>query len=153
MAFSALVWLAIGLLIMGLEIVVPGFVLFWFGVGGLLTSLFVFTRILPAGSAELQWSFFFVSSLLFLFIWHRYMKKHFSRDIVDEVRDPTIQGLLGRVIKPIAPGMPGEVELYDNFHGLRRWQAESEDDLGEGDEVRVMEARGIKLLVTRNTAK
>ena len=35
-------WLILGIFIMGLEIILPGFVIFWFGVGGILTSFCFF---------------------------------------------------------------------------------------------------------------
>ncbi len=147
MPLSPLIWISIGFIIMGLEIVVPGFVLFWFGAGALLTALFVVLGLLP--NAELQWGFFFVSSLLFLAGWHLYFKKHFRRVIVDEDRDPTIRDLKGRVTKEILKDIPGEVELYSPFHGIKKWQAESDVTIMVGEEVVVKESRGIKLVVNK----
>lgn len=149
MALSPLIWFAIGLVCVGLEIVMPGFVIFWLGVGGLLTSLGVFIGLIPAGSAEFQWAFFFISSLLFLVLWHFYFKRFFKQDVVDETRDPTISELSGRVVKAILGDIPGEVELHTYYHGIKRWQAEAGTTIDEGEEVRVIEARGIRLFVER----
>lgn len=149
MAFSPFIWLAIGLVFLSLEIVVPGFVVFWLGVGGVITSVGVFLGVIPAGSAEAQWLVFLLSSLSLLLGWHFYFKKYFGNQVVDDARDPSVSGLRGRVVKAIAPGIPGEVELYSNYHGIRRWQAEADEALYEDDEVDVLEARGIRLYVKR----
>ncbi len=149
MALSPLIWLATGLVIMGIEILVPGFVVFWFGAGAILTAVMVFFHIIPSDSAVLQWSFFFLSSLGFLALWHFYMKKHFRGKVNDDVRDPTITELRGRVTKAIVPGIPGQVELYSVFHGIKSWQAESDEVLDENEEIRVVESRGIRLLVAK----
>lgn len=148
MELSWITWLAIGLLLMALEIVVPALVLFWFGVGAVLAALFVLIGVLS--SAEAQWIFFFLSSLAFLAFWHFYLKKHFRKDREDDYLDPTLTNLLGTVTREIRPGIPGEVELHHNFHGLKKWTAESGENIGAGEEVVVLEAKGIKLVVKRN---
>jgi membrane protein implicated in regulation of membrane protease activity len=149
MAFSPFIWLAAGILIMGLEILVPGFVLFWFGIGGVVTSLLVFLTIIPEDNAIAQWVSFFLTSFLFLAVWHFYAGKFFQKNLTDETGDPTLQNLRGRVVRTVMPGVPGEVELYSGFHGIKKWQAEAEEILEEGDEIRVLEARGIKLFVQK----
>ena len=73
MALSPIVWLAVGLTLFAAEVLVPGFVVFWFGVGGVLTALLVYLRLLA--SAEAQWLFFFVSSFAFLGLWFGYLEE------------------------------------------------------------------------------
>jgi len=147
MNLSPLVWLAVGIVIMAMEILLPGFVIFWFGLGGLLTALGVYTGLLR--SAEAQWLFFFVSSLALLGLWFGVLKKKLAGGKTADSRDPTLIDLKGVCTRAVRPGMPGEVELYDNFHGIKNWQAESADDIPEGEEIRVVEARGIKLVVAK----
>ena len=149
MAFSPLVWLAIGLVIMALEIFIPGFIIFWFGAGGVITALCIFTGILPENGAEFQWMFFFLSSLVLLGIWQGFLKKRFSSGVVDASRDATLVNLHGKATKRIVPGIPGEVELYSLFHGIKIWQAESEEIIEKDDEIFVHDADGIKLVVKR----
>lgn len=149
MALSPITWLAIGIILMALEIIMPGFIIFWFGAGGLLTSLFVYTGIIPALSAEWQWIFFFLASLAMLGVWQVLLKKRFQGSVIDSSRDATLQNIRGSVTKIIAPGMPGEVELYTVYHGIKKWQAESAETLEAGDEIVVTDANGIKLIVKR----
>lgn len=147
MALSPIVWLAIGFVLMTIEIIMPGFIIFWFGAGGLLTSLFVYTGIISPVSAEGQWIFFFLSSLIFLGLWQVFFKKRFQSSVVDPSRDATLQNIRGRVTSRITPGIPGEVELYTVYHGIKKWQAESAEVIEAGDEVVVTDANGIKLIV------
>lgn len=151
MALSPLLWLAVGIIIMAMEIIVPGFVIFWFGLGGVLTALCVYIGLL--GSADAQWIFFFISSLFFLGLWFGFFRKKFSRGGADDSRDPTLVMLRGVCTKSIKPGIPGEVDLFDKYMGLKTWQAESAEDIREGTEVTVIEARGIKLVVKTHDGK
>lgn len=147
LAFKPLVWLAIGFGLMALEILAPGFVVFWFGIGGMVTALLVWIGVLP--TAEWQWLVFFVSSSAFLSFWHFYLKKFFKKEVVDEVRDPTLLNLKGTAAKRIEKDRPGEVELFQPFHGIRRWKASSEETILEGEEIQVLEAEGVHLKVEK----
>ena len=146
--FPPAVWLAVGIVIMGLEIVVPGFVIFWFGLGGVLTAFFVFIRVLV--TPESQWLFFFVSSLFFLGLWWLVLKRFFkSRNAKDDARDPTLTSLKGKAVSKIEPNIPGKVELYESYHSLKLWKAESKETIIEGEEINVLEANGITLVVEK----
>ena len=77
--FSWGVWLAIGLVLMGVEIIMPGFVIFWFGIGGIITAFL--TRFMLLNSPEMQWLVFFGSSLAFLASWFLYFKRILKKRI------------------------------------------------------------------------
>lgn len=147
MAFSSIIWFAIGIIIMALEIFMPGFIIFWFGAGGVLTSLFVFIGIIPVENGNAQWLFFFLSSLAFLGLWQVVFKKRFQSNVIDPSRDATLQNVRGKALSRITPGIPGEVELYTAFHSIKKWEAESAEIIEAGDEVIVTDANGIKLIV------
>ncbi|HRZ25453.1 MAG TPA: NfeD family protein [Spirochaetota bacterium] len=147
MSFSPIVWLASGIIIMACEIFIPGFIIFWFGAGGILTALFIFIGIIPENNAEWQWIFFFISSFALLGFWQLILRKKFQRNTVDVSRDATLVNLRGKAISRIEPGIPGEVELYSLFHGIKKWQAESDETIESGEEITVIDAKGIKLIV------
>jgi len=147
MAFSPIIWFAIGIILMALEIILPGFIIFWFGAGGLLTAFFVYIGVISPSIAEWQWIFFFLASLSMLGVWQVILKKRFQGRVIDSSRDATLQNIRGRVISRITPGIPGEVELYTGYHGIKKWQAESADIIEAGDEIVVTDANGIKLIV------
>jgi inner membrane protein len=140
-------WLSAGLLLMALEIVVPGFFIFWFGAGAILTALGVFLGMNPAGAST--WFLFFGSSFGFLMIWHFLLKRYFGKTVTDTVRDPTLAELKGVAAEEIRPGHVGEVELFRAYHSLKKWRAESADTIEPGDEVEVIEAKGVRLVVRK----
>lgn len=141
-------WIAIGLGLMGLEVLVPGFVIFWFGAGAILVA-FLTALGIYAGQAW-QWASFFLASLAFLALWHTVLRPRFGRTTVDERRDPTVSGQTGTVVSEIRPGAPGEVELSVPLYGIRRWQAMSDQELTPGDPIIVIEAEGVRLHVTHS---
>lgn len=145
---TPLIWLAIGVILMAVEIVAPGFIIFWFGLGAALTALLSFTGITE--SETVQWLIFFSSSILFLTLWFGVLKKRLQTGVEDDQRDPTLFNLHGKCITRIEPGKPGEVELYESYHGLTRWKAESAGIIELNDEIQVLEASGIKLIVKKN---
>ncbi len=65
-------WWALGGVLGALEIVVPGFVLFWLGLAGILVGLMLL--VWPDLSLQLQLLSFAVFSVLSVMVWHRWMR-------------------------------------------------------------------------------
>ena len=86
--------------------------------------------------------------MIFLALWFGVLKKRFYPQ-KEEERDPTLIHLSGKCIVHIEKGRPGEVELYESYHGLTKWKAESSETISEGEEIQVVEASGIKLIVKK----
>lgn len=57
-------------------------------------------------------------------------------------RDNTILGMVGRVVKPIAPDSPGTINVDGEL-----WTAVSEQELASNQEVVVVERQGLRLVV------
>ena len=142
---TPVLWLALGVILIALEIIIPGFIIFWFGLGGIITALFSFTGIIQ--DEVYLWILFFASSMIFLTIWFTLLKKYFNPK--EEERDPTLIHLKGKCTVNIEKGRPGEVELYESFHGLTKWKAEASETISEGEEIQVIETSGIKLIVKK----
>ena len=142
---TPVIWLAIGVILIALEIIIPGFIIFWFGLSGIITAFFSFSGIIE--DALYLWMLFFGSSIVFLILWFGLLKKYFNPQ--KDERDPTLINLSGKCTTHIEKGRPGEVELYESYHGLTKWKAESSETILEGEEIRVVEASGIKLIVEK----
>lgn len=142
---SAVVWLVIGIVLAALEAIVPGTVIVWFGLGGVLTA--AVTRLGMLSEPVAQIIFFFVSSLVLLVGWITFARKYFVKPSEGNDRDPTLSELRGKATRDIAPGAPGEVELATSYHGLKRWAAESAHAIASGDRIRVIESSGVRLVV------
>ena len=139
------IWLALGLILIAVETVLPGFIIFWFGLSGIITAIFSFTGIIQ--NETYLWILFFGSSLTFLALWFGLLKKYFYPQ--EDERDPTLINLRGKCTESIEKGRPGEVALYESYHGLTKWKAESDETILEGEEIHVVEASGIKLMVKK----
>ena len=144
---SPLIWLAVGAVLVAVEILAPGFIIFWFGLASLITSFLTFIGLVEA--IEYQLFIFFVSSAIFLFLWFGLLRKRFQKESDDDKRDPTLAKLRGKCIAPIGSGRPGEVELYEAYHGLTKWKADSSEMVEIDDEIIVVESSGIKLVVKK----
>ena len=142
---TPVIWLALGVFLIAMEIVLPGFIIFWFGLSGIITAFFSFTGIIQ--NEIYLWFLFFGSSVTFLALWFGLLKKRFKPQ--EDERDPTLFNLRGKCTTHIEKGRPGEVELYESYHGLTKWKAESSETISEGEEIHVVEASGIKLLVKK----
>jgi inner membrane protein len=135
------VWFIIGLVLFLLELVLPGFVIFFFGVGAWLTALLC---LIANPGLNLQAIVFAVTSILSLVALRKIIQKKFfyskdelSRDVEDE-----FSGREAVAISDFGPGKNGKVE----FKGTQ-WTAESSSAVREGDRVVIKEKENFKLFV------
>lgn len=149
MATSPFIWLIAGFIIMALEILVPGFILFWFGFAAFLTSIISFLNLIE--EALYLWICFFCISAATLILWHFYLKNisFFKRNTQDEYRDISLANLKGIVITEIKINKPGRIKLNQAYHGISEWKAEAKEDIALNEEVSVLDSDGIKLIVEK----
>ncbi len=124
-------WLLIGLGLLFLEMLIPGVVILFFGIGALLVGVLCFFIPMPL---SLQLLVFMASSLLFLFALRKWAKLIFVGREGDDGKDVN-SALIGTraVVKVGAPaGRRARVELNGT-----EWTAEAETDLEEGQVVHV----------------
>ncbi len=135
-------WLYAGAALMFLEILSPGFVIFFFGlaaatVGGLLFVV--------EFSATVQVILFTVLSLAYLFTLRRFVRGVFMGDTQETPSiDDEFKGRLGEVVAEIRPDLPGRVLVGD-----AEWTAEAGETLAPGTKVRVVARRNLTLRVER----
>lgn len=136
-----LVWFIIGLALFLLELVMPGFVIFFFGVGAWFTALLC---LIANPGINLQAIVFGVTSILSLLLLRKMIQKRFfyskeelSREVEDE-----FSGREGIALTELIPGRTGKVE----FKGTQ-WKAESESEIAEGQKVIILKKDSFKLIV------
>lgn len=141
--FSPAFWWALaGIILMICEFAVPGLILFFFGLGALITALLAW---LFDFSLTVQLGVFAAASLVSLFTLRRLLKTIFTgRETAssEDALSETLAGEEGVVSERIQPGMPGKVKL----HGTD-WKAESEETLEAGQAVVVENQRSLTLVV------
>lgn len=142
-----LFWILLGLVMIGSEFLVPGFVLFFFGAGAIFTG--VLSWIIPGveQSFAAQALIWIASSSISLGALRRYVKPVFSGSFLkrsDEDRKPV--GEHGTVIERIDPETEGRIR----YQGTS-WRAISYDETLEPDErVEIMRKDGMTFVVTRS---
>lgn len=135
--FSALFWLILGVALMLLEMALPGFVIFFFGVGALVVSGAV---LLGLENINIQMLIFIFVSLLTLIIFRSKGKKYFEGKVSGRNQtDESIENIIGQKVTAITDIIPGKIDGKVEFHGTH-WNAISDENI-EKDSVLIIESR------------
>lgn len=137
-------WLLVGALLMFGEIMTPGFVMFFFGLGASLTGLvLVISPEMPVWAQALLFSVASVVGLAFL---RRYVKAFFGmkEDLGRQEIDDGFAGKIARVTADVTPTVTGRVILGD-----AEWDATADVFIGAGSDVRVLSRTNLTLKVEK----
>lgn len=142
----ALYWLIIGVMLFFLEMAVPGFILVFFGLGALVTSLAAW---LTPISIVWQLALFMCASLLFLFGLRKSIQnKFFAPTLKDGEADDDVMravpGDKGVVSMTIAPPAEGRI----NYSGTS-WRASADEKIDEGEIVTIVCQRDLVIHVEK----
>jgi membrane protein implicated in regulation of membrane protease activity len=101
-------WLALGLVLMVIELVTPsGFFVMFFGLGAL--SVGVLTRLGMAGPPWMEWLLFTVFSLVYVLLFRGRLQQRVQSSAIGNV--DTLVGEIALPRERIAPGGVGRVDL------------------------------------------
>ncbi|MGD0583482.1 MAG: NfeD family protein [Bacteroidales bacterium] len=136
-----LLWFLIGLLLFLLELVVPGFIIFFFGFGAWVTALLC---LIAHPGTNLQIIIFAVTSVLSLIALRRMLQKKFfyGRNDNNSSVEDEFTGKEGTALSDFGPKRKGKVE----FKGTT-WNAESNSEIKEGESVTIIEKNSFNLFV------
>ena len=130
-----LIWFLIGIPFFAAEMAIPGFILFFFGIGAWLVSLA--TAIFPGMTFNEQIVLFTISSIGSLLVLRNYLKNIFLgvQDEGDDSYDPLKDGdNLAIVTKAIkGGGSYGEIKFKGTFY-----KAKSDEDIKVDQDVKVV---------------
>ncbi|MBN1647277.1 MAG: NfeD family protein [Spirochaetales bacterium] len=140
----SIIWAVLGMILMGLEAVIPGFVIFFFGLGALITALV--TLIPGIGSAyAIQALIWMVSSFASFGFLRKKLAKVFKGQLLEQKTDEYI-GRRAVVIEKISPGNPGRIRIEGTS-----WKADSlNEEIEEGEEVEILEKENLTFIVTKD---
>lgn len=136
-----LVWFILGLALLLLELVLPGFVIFFFGIGAWVTALIC---LITNPGINLQVIIFAITSILTLLAFRKMIQNKFiyaRNDRSDAVEDE-FTGKEAIALTDIGAGKSGKVE----FKGTN-WNAESDSEIHVGQKVIILEKDSFKLIV------
>jgi len=135
------IWFIFGLVLFFLELLVPGFVIFFFGVGAWVTALLC---LIANPGINMQFIIFGITSVLSLLALRKMLQKKFfySKNNLSEGVEDEFTGREALAVTDIGPDKKGRVE----FKGTT-WQAESDSGISEGQTVIIVEKENVKLIV------
>ncbi|KQT49370.1 NfeD family protein [Devosia sp. BK] len=132
-------WIIAGLVLLGLELVVPGGFLVWLGVAGIVTGIVVFIEPI---AWPWQWLMFAVLALIAILLWTRFSRSR-STDTDSPYLNRRADRFIGReavLEQPIAGGF-GRLTLDDTV-----WRVAG-PDLPAGSRIRITGSDGAVLRV------
>ncbi|MBI3395939.1 MAG: NfeD family protein [Spirochaetia bacterium] len=137
------IWLVAGIAMVVVEHFVPGIIIVFFGIGGILTALLIALGALPTiGGQLLFWS---LSSLVLLLLLRRQIRKWFPSledyNPYDEQSD-----LAGRIVDVVEDIEPGTDNGRVRLHGTT-WKASAASLIRSGEKVRVVKRDNLILEV------
>jgi len=136
----AVIWFLIGLGLLLLELVLPGLVILFFGIGAWVTAL-----ITSFTGMNLNWQIliFLVASLLGLVLLRKFLKNRFFNKTNKEI-DDQLEEFIGRKAKAIDDFKDGTGKV--DFKGTH-WTAISDNPVAKGDWVIIRSLDGLTLKV------
>ncbi len=143
----ALYWLIIGVMLFLLELALPGFVLFFFAAGALLTALVAW--LVPTTSIALQLGLFIVTSLAALFTLRELLQQKFFasapvKDGLDVDAPLAVPGDRGVVCSTIAPPAEGRIKYAGSS-----WRATADERIEEGEIIAIVRQEGLIIHVEK----
>lgn len=128
LADPAVIWFLVGLGLLLLELVLPGLVILFFGIGAWVTAL-----VCTITDVNLNWQIliFLVASLLGLVLLRKYLKKRFFNRSDKEI-DDQLEEFIGRKAQAIDDFKNGSGKV--EFKGTQ-WTARSSEPISKGDWV------------------
>ncbi|MGD9948481.1 MAG: NfeD family protein [Desulfobulbus sp.] len=136
-----LLWFLGGVLFLALELLLPGLIVFFFGLGAWCAALVLY--LLPM-SLSSQLLVFLAASLLFLVLLRSTLKKVFlGRTLEKDAMDSSLPlAGTGEVIEDILPPALGKIKYGGSF-----WQASGKQPFTKGSVVRVLEKKNLIIKV------
>jgi membrane protein implicated in regulation of membrane protease activity len=137
-----LIWFILGFILLLGELVIPSFILIFFGIGAWFTTLAVFIGFAP--NINIQLLVFMAFSILTLLLFRKKSLENSPklkhRKVIEDISSVVGEHVL--VLEDLTPHVTGKVEL----HGTS-WQAISDVPVKKGIEVVVVEQDNLTLKV------
>ncbi len=140
-------WALLGLILIGSEFIFPGFVIFFFGAGAILTSLL--SGIVPGlGTSLMLQALIWIASSSFslIFLRKKFSKIFKGKLITEKGESDKDAGKTAEVIEVITPDAPGRIK----FQGTT-WKAVSyTESFKPGDRVEILKEENLTFYVTKS---
>ena len=121
------IWTLCGIILFFMELIIPGLVVAFFGVGALITAFTTWIGLTPTFATQM--SVFLISSILMLIVVRKFVKKVFVGKENDNPDEYNFKVEIGKIVPVIELIQPNEVGGKVKYQGAP-WTAKSEHTIG-----------------------
>lgn len=128
-----LVWFLLGIVFAVLELMVPGFIVIFFGIGCWVVAGFLLVLDLTIAQ---QIAVFSVSTIASILLLRKFLAKQLrgaSYGGAGEDYDDFPKGVRVKVVRSISPNAPGRIQYRGTL-----WDAASDEEIQEGESVEIV---------------
>jgi membrane protein implicated in regulation of membrane protease activity len=138
-------WAVGGIALIVAELVVPSFVLIWFGLGALVVALALAVADIGLTAQLTLW---LAVSLALVAGWFKVFKPGMHKTRIG-MADADVVGEVGLLVRDVAPFEKGEVRFQKPILGADVWECIADEAIGSGARVKVLAVEGSFLKVGR----
>jgi membrane protein implicated in regulation of membrane protease activity len=138
-------WAGLGLVLMISELVVPAFVLVWFGLGALLVA--VALSLCPTLELVPQLLIWIVASLAMVVLWFKVFKPRLHKTLSGRSSAEAI-GEVGLLVRDIDTFQKAQVRFQKPMLGSEVWECIADTHITAGTRVKVVSVEGSLLKIT-----
>lgn len=138
-------WAVGGLALIVAELVVPAFVLVWFGLGALVVAAVV---ALTTIGTMAQLALWLVVSVAMVAGWFKVFKPNMHKTRIG-MASASVVGEIGMLVRSVAPFEKGQVRFQKPILGTDVWECIADEAIKSGERVRVLDVAGSFLKVGR----
>lgn len=140
------IWLVIGAVLIILEIIVPSFIVIWFGIAALLTGVIAWW---VTGLTGQVFAFSLLSALSFGIGWYGFVRNWKARSLAGQSKDAVI-GEIGLVSQLRGDSFGGgKVRFQVPVLGTDEWEFVSDEPMTIGDRCAITDVLGNRLKVRK----
>jgi membrane protein implicated in regulation of membrane protease activity len=137
-------WVALGLGLIALEMLVSTFFLLWFGLGAFITGLATLLAPLSFTAQLLIWT---LASAAMVAVWMKFFKSPVHTH-AGQAKEGVL-GITGLVTRPTTETSEGEILFQRPVLGADRWPVISDIPIAAGERARVVDVLGQTLKITQ----
>lgn len=132
-------WAVLGFGLILSELLVPAFVMVWFGLGAFLVAVALgFWRDISLTGQILIWT---ISSIAMTILWFRIFKTNYHKVLTGRASAALIDEV-GMVAEAVAPFKNGKVRFQKPMVGSDMWSCVADEEIKAGERVRVVSVEG-----------
>lgn len=143
-------WFILGCILIVLEIFIPSFTIFWFGLAALVLSLFIL--IVPTIALPVQILIWIVLSITIMLLWFKFIKPLFKDKTQAGLSREATLGQVGMVIHCLTDHHEIIVRFPMPLLGSDEWSCRCISPIQVGERVLVTDILGNQLLVVPHSS-